>query len=70
MARHAIVNKDTKKVVNVVVWEGAEWLPPRDHFVVQNDKVDLGDVWDEKTNTFTKFYDVPGYDPNKNPYAS
>lgn len=39
MTRHAIVNKDTKKVVNVVIWQGAEWLPPRNHLVIQNDKV-------------------------------
>lgn len=54
MTRHAIVNKDTKKVVNVVIWQGAEWLPPRNHLVIQNDKVDIGDSYDEQTNSFSK----------------
>jgi hypothetical protein len=51
--RHAIVNKDNI-VVNVIIWEGKEWLPPRDHLVIQNDKVDLGDIYDPATNTFKK----------------
>lgn len=54
MTRHAIVNMETKKVVNVVVWEGKEWLPPRNHWVVQRDNVDIGDEYDPKTNTFAK----------------
>jgi hypothetical protein len=55
MARHAIVNKENK-VVNVVIWEGAEWLPPRNHLVV-HDKTELcniGDMYDPKTNLFIK----------------
>lgn len=52
--KHAIVENDTKIVVNIVLWEGAEWLPPRNHFVVQNDTVNIGDLYDEATNTFTK----------------
>ena len=51
--RHAIVNNDTKKVVNVVIWEGHEWLPPRNHLVVQNDVVNIGDIYDVETNAFT-----------------
>lgn len=50
--RHAIVNNETKEVVNVVIWEGAEWLPPRGHLVVQDDTVNIGDIYDEETNTF------------------
>ena len=55
MARHAIVNKDNK-VVNVVIWEGAEWLPPRDHLVVNcpDGRCDIGDIYDPKTNSFSK----------------
>ena len=51
--RHGIVNKDNV-VVNVIVWNGAEWQPPRDHWVVQDDKVNIGDVYDPDTNTFSK----------------
>ncbi len=54
MTRHAIVDMDTRKVVNVVIWKGAEWLPPRNHWVVQNDRVDIGDLYDPDKNTFTK----------------
>ncbi len=57
MTRHAIINKDNL-VVNVVIWEGASWLPPKDHFVVKNDSVDCGDIWNPKTNTFTKWYNA------------
>ena len=53
MARHALVNKDNK-VVNVVIWEGAEWLPPQDHYVIQDDNVDLGDIYDPEKKIFIK----------------
>lgn len=54
MARHAII-KDNK-VVNVVIWDGSEWLPPRDHMVVNcpDNKCDIGDNYDPSTNTFSK----------------
>jgi hypothetical protein len=61
--RHGIINKDTKKVVNVVIWEGAEWLPPRNHWVVQNDTVDIGDTYDDANNVFIK-PDLIAQDPN------
>ena len=54
MTRHAIINAKTHKVVNVCIWEGAEWLPPKDHFVVKTDDGDIGDDWDEKANKFIK----------------
>lgn len=54
MARHAIINNETKKVVNVVIWEGKEWLPPKNHLVVQSDSADVGDDFDEKSCTFKK----------------
>lgn len=54
MTRHAIVNNETKKVVNVVIWEGAEWLPPRNHLVIQNDQADIGDDYDSTSDTFSK----------------
>lgn len=51
--RHAIVNKDNL-VVNVVIWEGASWLPPRDHTVVRCDTCDIGDTYNPQTNKFIK----------------
>lgn len=50
--RHAIIDKNNV-VVNVVIWKGAEWLPPRDHMVVQADGVNVGDIYDPEMNTFT-----------------
>ena len=52
--RHAIINKDTKEVVNVVIWEGAEWLPPKNHYIVRSDVCQMGDIWNESTGEFTK----------------
>lgn len=52
--RHAIINHKTQKVVNIVVWEGAEWLPPRDHWVVRTDLGDIGDDYNKEKNVFIK----------------
>ena len=51
--KHAIVNKENK-VVNVVIWEGAEWLPPRDHLVVRSDVAGIGDIYHPETNSFER----------------
>ena len=55
MSRHAIVNKENR-VVNVVVWEGAEWLPPRDHMVIHDPTgtCNIGDTYEPSSNTFIK----------------
>jgi hypothetical protein len=53
MADFVIVNNETKKVVNIIVWEGAEWLPPRDHLVIESD-AQIGDIYDPETKTFSK----------------
>jgi hypothetical protein len=52
MSRHAII-KDGE-VVNVVVWEGAEFLPPRGHMVVhcKDGRCDIGDKWDDVNKVF------------------
>lgn len=51
--RHAIVNKDNV-VVNVVLWDGCEWLPPRDHIIVQNDHAGIGDIYIPQKNVFKR----------------
>lgn len=53
MTGHAIVNKEFR-VVNIIVWEGASWLPPADHFVIQADGVNIGDIYDPETKTFSR----------------
>lgn len=51
--RHALVNTDNK-VINVIVWNGNEWLPPANHFVVQSDTANIGDTYDPITHEFSK----------------
>ncbi len=51
--KHAIVNKENL-VVNVIIWEGAEWLPPRDHMVVRSDHANIGDIYIPEKNVFEK----------------
>lgn len=55
MSRFAIVNTENK-VVNVIIWEGAEFLPPRNHLVVKcpTGYTNIGDTYDSDTNTFIK----------------
>ena len=50
--RYAIVDQNNT-VINVVIWEGAEWLPPHNCIMVQNDTVNIGDMYDLSTNTFS-----------------
>lgn len=58
MANFAVVENETKKVVNVIVWEGAEWLPPRDHLVIRSDVANIGDTYNKETQTFHKSEEV------------
>lgn len=55
MARHAIIDNQNK-VVNIVLWDGAEWLPPRNHTVVDVTDKDchIGDTYEPQANTFTR----------------
>ncbi len=53
MARFAIINQEYV-VVNCVEWEGGEWLPPRNHYVVPSAVADIGDIWDKEKNIFSK----------------
>lgn len=53
MANFAVVENATHKVVNIIVWEGAEWLPPRDHKVIVSDTANIGDIYDPETKTFS-----------------
>lgn len=55
--RHAIVNS-LGLVVNVIALDGAKWTAPENHLVIQSDSCDIGDRYDFKNRTFTKFYDI------------
>lgn len=49
---HALVDAKTGLVTNVVVWDGAEWQPPRNHYVVHDCEGAIGDYWDQDKNCF------------------
>jgi rRNA processing protein Gar1 len=51
--KHAIVDQNNV-VVNIIVWEGAEWLPPRNHMVIRSDDASIGDIYDPVRNVFLK----------------
>ncbi len=53
MSRYAVINNESRKVVNVVIWEGAEWLPPRNHLVVPCKDGGIGWYYHEDKNAFT-----------------
>jgi len=50
----AVVDAATNIVVNIIVWEGGEWLPPRNHLVIKSDTANIGDIYDPATKTFIK----------------
>lgn len=54
MANFAVIENDSKIVVNIIVWEGAEWLPPRNHMVIESDTANIGDIYNPDTKTFEK----------------
>ena len=65
MARFAIIDL-TGNVVNCVEWRSPqdEWLPPRNHYVIESVEASIGDLYDFDKKAFTKFYERPGYNPN------
>lgn len=52
--RFAIVNRETGKVVNVILWEGGEFLPPFGHLVVRSDFCDVDDTFDFEKNVIVR----------------
>jgi len=53
MGRYAVINKTTKKVVNVIEWDGvSQWAPPNDHFVMESDRASIDHIYDESNGNF------------------
>lgn len=52
--RHAVINKKTNKVTNVIIWDGNQWTPPKDHFVIKSDVCECGDLWEPENKRFIK----------------
>lgn len=53
MAIFVVVENETNIVVNSIIWDGAEFLPPRNHLVIQSDTARIGDIYDVETKTFS-----------------
>jgi len=62
MARYAVVDRDTKKVINVIIWDGkSEVSGLTDNssiLLVQTESGDIGDIYDESANRFIKWYEI------------
>lgn len=43
-------------ITNIIEWEGAEFLPPRDHHMLPCDTANCGDLYDFNTKEFTLVY--------------
>lgn len=55
MDRHAVINKETGEVVNVIAWDGeAKWNPPEGHYTFPHEDCARGDFWDEKRQDFVR----------------
>jgi hypothetical protein len=50
--RHALIDPKTGLVRNIIIWEGAPFLPPQDHYVVHNCDGQIGDYWHQDSNAF------------------
>lgn len=43
--RHAVIDQETRKVKNVIIWDGvSKWTPPSNHYMVRHDECDIGDT--------------------------
>ncbi len=55
MERHAVINKETGEVINVIAWDGiAKWVPPEGHYTLPHEDCGRGDFWDEKKQDFMR----------------
>jgi hypothetical protein len=59
--RYALVNKDTKRVENIVEWDGntATWQPPETHEAIYTeDKPTIDWVWNPEINDYEQVESV------------
>ena len=44
-----MVDKESKKVVNLSVWNGVDpWTPPDNIILIKSDTAKIGDIWNGK----------------------
>ena len=58
--RYAIIDPNLKErnIINIVEWEGAEWLPPRYTVVMPCKEANCGDTYHFDKNEFERHYIV------------
>lgn len=55
MAKYAVLDNNTHKVLNCIEWDGvAKWSPPQGTYLIKADVCDREDIYDPKTECFTK----------------
>lgn len=55
--RHAVIDKNTHKVKQVIIWDGvSKWSPPDNHYVVKCEAADTGDTYNHEKKEFIKFH--------------
>jgi len=54
--RYALINKETKLVENVIMWDGDEtnWKCPETHMCVESLDAGINDEYDEQENDFRR----------------
>jgi hypothetical protein len=50
--RHAVINKKTLEVVNVIIWEGHEIKFPDNWLVIPSEYAEIGDFYDQENQKF------------------
>lgn len=52
--RYAVVDKNTNKVINVVLWDGrAEWKAPEGTYLIESQRANIDDVYNPETSIFS-----------------
>lgn len=50
--RHVLIDSKTGLVRNIIIWEGKQWLPPKDHYVLHDVEGQIGDYWHQEQKCF------------------
>lgn len=58
--RYAIIDPNLKErnIINIIVWEGKEWTPPRNTIVLPCEFANCGDTYRHDTGEFVRHYIV------------
>ena len=55
MYRHAVIDRKTGQVVNVIMYDGvSQWAPPQGHHLHKSEECDIGDTFDFEKNVIVR----------------